>query len=261
MVSLREQKIGSVQEFVALIDQEKESAEKSGNDADFIFRGQRRDLPLLPKLARLDLRGEIRNIENLIIDEFRRTSLPLTEFQPKDDWDLLSLAQHHGLPTRLLDWTYSALAALWFAVKDTPYKNKKGLFENGVVWILIPDVKDFRTDTEQYGPLSNKITKIFRPKIISRRISAQAGAFTVHKIANDGHVVKFERNKKFQKKLLKIIIPHEHFPRIRHRLNMLGVNSATLFPDIDGLCNHLKWRYSYLDDEKHIRGTLTRHSS
>jgi len=260
MDTYREEKIDSVQQYVDLIDKEKESAENAGNDADFIFRGQRRDLPLLPKLARLDLRGEIKNIENLIIDEFRRASMPLSEFQPKDDWDILSLAQHHGLPTRLLDWTYSALAALWFTVKDPPYKNGK-ISENGVVWVLISDVEDFRTDIEQYGPLSNKITKIFRPKVISRRISAQAAAFTVHKINDGGRVVKFERHAKFKKKLLKIIVPPEHFPRIRHRLNMLGVNSATMFPDIDGLCNHLKWRYSYLDDEKLIKKTLTRRSS
>ncbi len=174
---VKEKIIDTVQDFVALVDQEKDTAEKSGNDVDFLFRGQRRDLPLLPKLARLELRGEIQNIEKLIIDEFRRTSLPLSEFKPENDWDLLALAQHHGLPTRLLDWTYSALAALWFTVQKPPH-NK----ENGVVWILKPDVEDFRTDTEKYGPLSNRVTKIFRPKIISRRISAQAGAFTVHKI-------------------------------------------------------------------------------
>lgn len=215
----------------------------------------------MPKIARLNLRGEISNIEKLIIDEFRRTSLPLSEFQPEDDWELLSLAQHHGLPTRLLDWTYSALAALWFAVKDPPFQNDKKDFENGVVWLLSPDVEDFRTDTEQYGPLSNRITKIFQPKIISRRISAQAGAFTVHKINSDGRVVRFDNHAKFKKKLLKIIVPPESFPRIRHRLNMLGVNNATLFPDIDGLSSHLKWRYSYYDDENQVRGTLTRRSS
>lgn len=261
METYKKETIDDVQQYVALIDNEKDIAEKSGNDADFLFRGQRRDLPLLPKLARLDLRGEILNIEKLIIDEFRRTSRPLSEFRPGDDWDLLALAQHHGLPTRLLDWTYSALAALWFTVKDTPCKNKNKTTENGVVWLLTPEVEDFRTDTEQYGPLSNKITKIFRPKVISRRISAQVSAFTVHKINKNGRVIRFENHAKFKKKLLKIIVPPEHFPRIRHSLNILGVNNATLFPDIDGLCSHLKWRYSYLDDEKQIKQTLTRRSS
>lgn len=253
--------IESLQDFVTLIDKEKSSEESSGNDVDFLFRGQRQDQPLLPKLARISLRGKIKDIEKLIIDEFRRTSLPLSEFMPIDDWDLLALAQHHGLPTRLLDWTYSALAALYFTVKESPAKGKKNIYEHGVVWLLKPDLADYRMDTEEFGPLSNKITKIFRPKIISRRISAQAGAFTVHKINASGGVVKFENHSQFKNKLLKIIVPPEHFPSIRHRLNMLGVNSATLFPDIDGLCSHLQWRYSYYDDETNVKTTMTRRSS
>jgi len=248
-----EKVVTTIQEFVALIDDEKNKAEKSGNDADLLFRGQPNDWTLIPKLARLKLRGDIFNIERLIIKEFERTSLPLSEFQPKDEWDLLSLAQHHGLPTRLLDWTYSALVALWFAVKDVPLNKSK----YSVVWILIPEVEDFRTETERYGPLSNKITKIFRPKIISRRISAQLGAFTVHKLNEGGHVISFENNKKFTKKLLKIRIPAKHHPSIRHRLNILGVNSASVFPDIDGLCAHLQWRYSYLKDEMVTKKKLT----
>lgn len=257
MPSYREEKITSIQEFVALIDKEKNKAEESGNDADLLFRGQPKDWPLLPKLARLELRGEIDNIEQLIIEEFKRTSLPLSEFQPDDDWDLLALAQHHGLPTRLLDWTYSALVAIWFAVKEVPSDGN----DYAVVWVLIPEVDDFRADTEKYGPLSNKVTKIFRPKIISRRISAQLGAFTVHKINNGGKVIKFETNKKFSKKLLKIKIPVKDHPSIRQRLNMLGVNSASVFPDIDGLCAHLQWRYSFLKDESGSKKILTRRSS
>jgi len=200
METYREDSIKNVQGFVALIDKEKDMAENAGNDVDFLFRGQRRDHFLLPKLARISLRGEINNIENLIIDEFRRASLPLSEFQPIDDWDLLALAQHHGLPTRLLDWTYSALAALYFTVQDPPYKDENDIPQNGVVWLLAPDVEDFRTDTDEFEPLSNKITKIFRPKVISRRISAQAGAFTVHKINKNGRVVKFDGFVKRQKR-------------------------------------------------------------
>lgn len=257
MPSYREKVISTIQDFVTLIDTEKTEAEKSGNDSDLLFRGQPIDKSLRPKLARLKLRGEIGNIEKLMLDEFKRTSLPFSEFQPKDDWDLLALAQHHGLPTRLLDWTYSALVALLFAVKDIPPNENKF----GVVWVLIPEVEDFRTDTEKYGPLSNKITKIFRSKIVSRRISAQSGVFTVHKILDDGRMIAFESNTKFSKKLMKIKIPTEFHPEIRNRLNMLGVNHANVFPDIDGLCAHLQWRYSYLEDETKSKILLTRRSS
>jgi len=253
MPNFREEEISSIQGFVALIDKEKRRAEKSGNDADLLFRGQPQDWPLLPKLARLELKGEIDSIERLIIEEFERTSLPLSEFQPEDNWDLLALAQHHGLPTRLLDWTYSALVAMWFAVKDVPLDGN----EYGVVWLLIPEVEDFRAYTDKSGPLSNKITKIFRPKIISRRISAQLGAFTVHKINDGGKVIRLEKNRKFSKKLLKMMIAVKYHPSIRQRLNMLGVNNASVFPDMDGLCAHLQWRYSCLKDETKSKGAIT----
>ena len=226
-----------------------------------IFRGQRKDWELLPSITHFKDHSALLNNEKETLEQFKRESIPYINCMPKNDWQWLALAQHYRLPTRLLDWTYSALAALWFTVKDTPCKNKNKTTENGVVWLLTPEVEDFRTDTEQYGPLSNKITKIFRPKVISRRISAQVSAFTVHKINKNGRVIRFENHAKFKKKLLKIIVPPEHFLRIRHSLNILGVNNATLFPDIDGLCSHLKWRYSYLDDEKQIKQTLTRRSS
>jgi hypothetical protein len=251
MANYRAKHIKSVQAFVELIDKEKETQEKSGNSVDFLFRGQRRDLPLLPKIARINLRGEIENIERLVIDEFKRTSLPLSDIQPANDWDLLAIAQHHGLPTRLLDWTHSALIALWFAVKEKPHENN----EHGVVWLLMPELDDFRSDDD--SPFSNQETRVFLPKVVSRRISAQTGVFTVHKINKNERVVKLENHTQYSKKLFKIKIPPNRFALIRQRLNMLGVNHSTVFPDLDGLCSHLQWRYSFLDDEISYKKSLT----
>lgn len=242
--------IKTIKDYIDLIEQVKKRNKEGGNNADIIFRGQRVDKPLLPKLARIELRGSMANMEKLMLDEFKRGSLPLTEFKPENNWDWLALAQHHGLPTRLLDWSYSALAALWFAVERTPEKNDKGELENGVVWILSALVDDFRTNTETTDPLSNKITKVFRSTVVSRRISAQAGLFTVHKINEDGKMIKFETNREFKDKLTKAIIPHGQFSSIRKQLHVLGVNNSTIFPDIDGFCRHLEWRYSKYSDEK-----------
>lgn len=245
--------IKDIQDFVGFIDQNKEQRERGFQHEDFLFRGQRRDQKLSPKLARLVLNGDILNVEHLIFREFKRTSLPLSEFIPDNDWDYLALAQHHGLPTRLLDWTYSALVALWFAVKDPPYEDEKtGKLDNGVVWVFKPSKDDFDLDTDSTSPLENGPTKIFRSKVVSKRISAQAGLFTVHKINSPdrrGRVVNFERHAQFSEKLIKIIIPPEHFSKIRNRLNILGINHATVFPDIDGLCSYLTWRFSKYSDE------------
>ncbi|UEG54916.1 FRG domain-containing protein [Mucilaginibacter daejeonensis] len=243
------QEVINIQDYAALIEKIKTNSENKGNKTDLLFRGQNSDSPLLPKLARLTLKGKITNIEKLMLEEFKRGILPLSEFQPENNWDLLALAQHHGLPTRLLDWTYSALVALWFTVSRPAKidKNKQPL--DGVVWILNADVKDFRTNTELIDPLSNKITKIFRSTVVSRRISAQSGVFTVHKINEGGKMIRFETHRTFSKKLTKVTIPAAQFAAIRKQLHIMGVNSASVFPDIDGYCRHLEWRYSKLSDE------------
>ena len=134
--------ITNINAFINLIEQIKSDNKSRKNNADLIFRGQRSEKPLLPKLGRLDLKGSKENIEKLMLTEFKRGSLPLTEFKPENNWDWLALAQHHGLPTRLLDWTYSALVALWFAVEKPAKKNDKGDLDNGVVWILAGEVAE-----------------------------------------------------------------------------------------------------------------------
>lgn len=241
--------INSITTFSAFVEAAKIAQEENVNHVDLIFRGQPVDEPLIPRLGRLRLKGQLENIEKLIIQEFERTSIPLTEFTPENDWDIIALAQHHGLPTRLLDWTYSAFAALWFAVNNPPEKNKKGEDRHGVVWIFSPDVEDFRLDFKTTTPFSNKITKIFRPKVITRRISAQGGIFTVHKIVDNKRFVSIEKNKNYKAKLTKLIIPPNKFAKLRKELHMYNVNASTLFPDIDGLCKHLQWRYTKMADE------------
>jgi len=116
----RKSQITSVTGYVQKVIEIKKLNEATGNNAELIFRGQPVDQPLLPRLVRLDLRIEHeswKKTEALILEEFKRGLLPLSEFKPENNWDLLALAQHHGLPTRLLDWTYSALAALCFTVE------------------------------------------------------------------------------------------------------------------------------------------------
>jgi hypothetical protein len=253
MTTFKIEEINSITGFVDLVERIKEENEANGNKADLLFRGQIEDEPLLPKLARLTLHGNINNVEKLMIEEFKKGILPLSEFKPEDDWDILALAQHHGLPTRLLDWTFSALTSLWFTVCLPSKADKKGNYKNVVVWILAADVDDFNIDTKTSNPFDNTKTKIFRPKVVSRRISAQAGAFTVHHINKSGEIVKFESHRDYKNKLTKVLIDGEYFARIRKNLDILGINHFTVFPDLDGFCKRLQWRFSKLEDEVNIK--------
>ena len=217
---------------------------------DVLFRGQPVDKPLLPKLAYLDLKEPTLVAEQKMMREFKRRVIPLLSAQPKSSWDWLAIAQHHGMATRLLDWTLNPLAALWFAVNKPPKKEKKKL-HHGVVWVLVPKPSDYANASAKESPFKIERTKIFRPKHIAARLVTQAGRFTVHKfMKTKNRFIPLENNKAYSSKLTKLRIPPKCFKEMRFELDRFNVNSATLFPDIDGLCDHIQWLNSYLEDEK-----------
>lgn len=237
--------ITTVAEFVARVADIKDEQVAKGNKADLLFRGQPCDWPLRPRLWRVRPRGKglsTPGLEKLLFTKFNRDSVRFSEFAPKDDWDRLALAQHHGLLTRLLDWTFNAPTALWFAVRRPPQKEDDDgkRPENGVVWVLCAPTKDFRLNTSRHCPFDNNSRAlIFRPKAISERIVAQSAVFTIDRPVDGRKLVPLEEHPRYKNKLVQLLVPHSAFPSIRHGLHMLNANAKLLFPDFDGLCGHL----------------------
>lgn len=205
-----------------------------------LYRGQEDDLPLLPKLARKKLKSpDINGVEKKILDEFKRRSYPYLDYEPNTEWDWIALAEHYGLPTRLLDWTENPLAALWFACSRE--KNNK---DYRMVWFfLVANESDIVSSSHDKLPVSQGRTKIFKPTHITPRIAAQAGWFTVHKNQKDKGFIALDKNKSYKEYLLPLYIPNKLSNQMLQRLDKIGINAFTLFPDLDGLSNYLEWSH------------------
>lgn len=178
-----------------------------------------------------------------MLDDFARQILFFAEKEPRDKWDLLAMAQHHRLPTRLLDWSFSALTALWFCVAYGPARKPNRDMKNGVVWILKTRVQDFIPSDDPGDPFGQTRTRVFRPRFVSRRIMAQSGVFTCHQMQGEDEFVPLEKNINYKKRLCKIIVPAIEFGLIREQLQANGVTGLSLFPDLEGLASFLTERY------------------
>lgn len=231
----RENSIESFKQFVELIG---DMSLLVNDKVEFliIYRGQEEDWSLLPNIGRYGvLSNEIK--EKKIFDEFKRLSYPNLDSNLKyNEWDLLALAQHHRLPTRLLDWTGNPLAALWFAC----IKEKKDDSDR-IVWYFVVKEKEL-ADTSKGSPFQQEITKVFRPNHITKRIISQDGWFTVHKFVKDNKIIPFNKHRIYNKRVFKFKIPENQRNDILKRLDAMGVNSFSLFPDLEGLSSYLKWK-------------------
>ena len=170
-----------------------------------------------------------------MLELFRRQSVDRLEVAAADDWELLAVAQHHGMATRLLDWTRSPLVALYFAVcKECETRNKDGrpLCEDAEVLAWRCTKKDLTKPLPKSGPLRIKETIRYIPRIVTPRLRAQGGVFTVHSTPT----------KDLQpKRLVRVRIPYKERKPLKDSLFRHGVHEAVLFPDLDALARHIEW--------------------
>ncbi len=240
---MKEIEVATIGEYLSVIKQQNTNTEADVPVQDIVFRGQAGDFPLIPKICRLKAKGDLLDVEKKMLNEFKRSN-PLL-IQPHgvmDDWDYLTLGQHFGLPTRLLDWSNNALTALWFALSSTAADaTQPGAY--GVVWMLLATDSDFVTNMNEIHPFDISETKIFRPRLIRQRINNQSGVFSVLSSQDLTEKRFLNENEAYSGKLMKVKIPSDKIPDLRNDLNTLGVNAFSIFPELEGLSAYLQWRF------------------
>lgn len=167
-----------------------------------------------------------------LFNEFVRLSAPhLDRTRMMNDWDWLFVAQHHGLPTRLLDWTTNPLVATYFACQPSPMGKRVG----EIIAVRVSDVGLLSHADQMAGPFSVLDAKFVYPTALADRIWSQRGIFSVHPSPNQAW--------RLRNKTSKITVAAEDKASFLGWLFGLGVDQAMIKADLDGLAENLAWRF------------------
>jgi hypothetical protein len=223
-----------------------------GTKTRWWFRGhEAASYKLLPKVRR----GYSREEERYLFYHFYpRASLRHQKCPADNDlagW--LALMQHYGLPTRLLDWTWSPLIAAFFATQDARTTSSR----DACIWAIEPSLLNESQGLERlYPPLNaNMIRPFLKPARYGKsrepekvaaatpieadlRMLVQQGAFTVHSSTHELNSLGGSN-----RWLRQILIPIECKVNIAKELAILGVRPADLFPDLGNLAKEAMEAY------------------
>ena len=225
----------------------------------FVFRGATdAAYPLVTGLSRLGSGFE--RLESHLLRNFRKYARhSMVEIDTL--WHWLSMAQHHGLPTRLLDWTISPLVAAHFSTEDI-----QSFDRNGCIWMvnaeqahhLLPDT--FRSALEEEGATFFTVEMLdrlaasledlddlaeepfvlfFEPPSIDARIVNQYALFSLMSSSSAQIDGWLQRHPHLWRK---IILPAEIKWEVRDKLDQANVTERVLFPGLDGLS---RWQKRY----------------
>ncbi|USD20442.1 FRG domain-containing protein [Microbulbifer variabilis] len=202
-----------------------EALERYRKDNRWMFRGHgNADWKLLPKAGRAPFD---KTDDERMFRAWQRRSVEFLSPRPGNEWEWLAIAQHHGLATRLLDWTYQPLVAAFFATTSQDNCDAH-------IYCFKADQIYEKTDG---SPFEADTLAKYKPHTVASRIVRQGGLFTLH----PDPATPLDKSKSKKDTLELIVIDQEYRKLLPFELSHYGINHSSIFPDLDGLSNHINW--------------------
>ena len=215
-------------------------SQKSG----LIYRGQAGNWPLQTSYHRAGYADLVSYLDNEIQElEHHINSISTHPYDMNNDRSLgalLNLAQHHGYPTPLLDWTKSPYVAAFFA-----FENEAALKKGGRISIYIFDEhkwSEMAGKSAQIRAPHNMVRALELPGFNNPRVLPQQSIIMFSNMSDIEGIIQFNENEKGDF-LKRISIPASDAKKAMHDLNLMGITWGSLFPGYDGICKQLKARH------------------
>lgn len=201
-----------------------------------------------------------------MLEAFKRQARPFLEFPPSNDFEWMFIAQHHRLPTRLLDWSTNALVALFFASDAAEQRKGDGIDEckrfhedpfsdeGFAVFVIdparinnetygLPGPIDIAADANQWArfinPMESETNNLFPICVtaphMTKRIRAQSGAFTLHGACID----PLDYYTALMPHITKIFIPFTSTKAIQASLQQVGITESFIYPELDTIARDI----------------------